>query len=128
MHVLVLVHGYRNPIKNVAAYGKLESELTKRGLIAGELRFGDRFSVARISNGDRILRGGGVGEPFGCVFRDFLKTLNSSAHTVDVQTHSLAAGVALQAMAFEHLGGQGKSGHLSTLQNRPFPMSGIEAQ
>jgi hypothetical protein len=25
------------------------------------------------------------------------------------------------------LGGQGKTGHLSTLQNRPFPVSGIEA-
>ena len=26
------------------------------------------------------------------------------------------------------LGGQGKTGHLSTLQNRPFPVSGIEAE
>jgi len=25
------------------------------------------------------------------------------------------------------LGGQGKTGHLSTLQDRPFPVSGIEA-
>jgi integrase/recombinase XerD len=29
---------------------------------------------------------------------------------------------------FSLLGGQGKTGHLSTLQNRPFPMSGIEAE
>jgi GAF domain-containing protein len=28
----------------------------------------------------------------------------------------------------EGLGGQGKTGHLSTLQNRPFPVSGIEAE
>jgi hypothetical protein len=27
-----------------------------------------------------------------------------------------------------NLGGQGKTGHLSTLQNRPFPVSGIEAE
>jgi hypothetical protein len=26
-----------------------------------------------------------------------------------------------------NLGGQGKTGHWSTLQNRPFPVSGIEA-
>ena len=26
------------------------------------------------------------------------------------------------------LGGQGKTGHLSTLQSRPFPVSGIEAE
>lgn len=31
-----------------------------------------------------------------------MKILNSHAHTVDVQTHSLGARVALQAMAFEH--------------------------
>jgi hypothetical protein len=27
----------------------------------------------------------------------------------------------------QNLGGQGKTGHLSTLQNRPLPVSGIEA-
>jgi hypothetical protein len=35
-------------------------------------------------------------------FRAFLKILNSAAHTVDLQTHSLGARVALQAMSFVH--------------------------
>jgi len=39
---------------------------------------------------------------------------------------ALVIGLVLVAW-WQVLGGQGKTGHLSTLQNRPFPVSGIEA-
>ena len=72
---------YRNPIKNVAAaYGKLEIELTKRGLIGP-------------GNYDLVVGFGPVSDLIGffaavpwanrsaSYFRDFLKILNSGAHT-----------------------------------------------
>jgi esterase/lipase superfamily enzyme len=104
MHVLVLVHGYRNPIKNVAAaYGKLETELTKRGLI-GPGSYD--LALGFLWPGFQTQLGFFAAVPWAnrsaAYFRDFLKILNSGAHTVDVQTHSLGARVALQAMAFEH--------------------------
>ena len=104
MHVLVLVHGYRNPLKNVAAaYGKVESELTKRGLIAAGNY--DR-AVGFLWPGFQTEIGFFAAVPWAnrsaSYFREFLKRLNSAAHTVDVQTHSLGARVALQAMAFTH--------------------------
>jgi esterase/lipase superfamily enzyme len=104
MHVLVLVHGYRNPIKNVAAaYGKLETELTKRGLI-GPGNYD--VAIGFLWPGFQTQLGFFAAVPWAnrsaAYFRDFLKILNSGAHTVDVQTHSLGARVALQAMAFEH--------------------------
>jgi esterase/lipase superfamily enzyme len=104
MHVLVLVHGYRNPIKNVAAaYGKLETELTKRGLI-GEGNYD--LAIGFLWPGFQTQIGFFAAVPWAnrsaSHFRTFVKILNSAAHTVDVQTHSLGARVALQAMAFEH--------------------------
>lgn len=104
MHVLVLVHGYRNPIKNVAAaYGKLETELTKRGLI-GPGNYD--LAIGFLWPGFQTQIGFFAAVPWAnrsaAHFRDFLKILNSGAHTVDIQTHSLGARVALQAMAFEH--------------------------
>jgi len=103
-HALVFVHGYRNPLKNVAAaYKKLETELTGRGLIGpgnydraiGFLWPGFVTQIgffAAVPSANRS----------AAFFRNFLKLLNSNAHTVDVQTHSLGARVALQSMAFEH--------------------------
>lgn len=103
-HVLVLVHGYRNPLKNVAgAYKKLENELTARGLLGPgaydmvlgflwpgfESRIGFFAAVPWANRSATHLR-------------NVLKLLNGHAHTTDVQTHSLGARVALQAMAFEH--------------------------
>jgi len=102
-HVLVLVHGYRNPIEAVAeAYQYVEQELTNRGLIGPghydlalgflwpgfETRVGFFLAIPSANRSAAALR-------------TLLKILNSSAHTVDVQTHSLGARVALQSMAFE---------------------------
>ncbi len=103
-HVLVLVHGYRNPLRNVAsAYKKLETELQNRGLIgAGHYD----LAVGFLWPGFQTVAGFFAAVPWAnrsaAHFRDFMKILNSHAHTVDVQTHSLGARVALQAQSFEH--------------------------
>jgi esterase/lipase superfamily enzyme len=102
-HVLVLVHGFRNPLKNVAAaYKKLENELTTRGLIG----LGNYdLAVGFIWPGFQTALGFFPAVPWAnrsaAYFRTFMKLLNSSAHTVDVETHSLGARVALQALAFD---------------------------
>jgi esterase/lipase superfamily enzyme len=103
-HVLVLVHGYRNPIDAVAgAYQYVEQELTTRGLV-GPGNYD--MTVGFLWPGFETRVGFFLAVPSAnrsaSAFRTLLKLLNSSAHTVDVQTHSLGARVALQAMAFEH--------------------------
>lgn len=102
-HVLVLVHGYRNPLRNVAAaYRKLQIELAARGLL-GTGKYD--LVLGFLWPGFQLRIGFFAAVPWAnraaSFFRTFLKRLNSSAHTVDVQTHSLGARVALQAMAFE---------------------------
>lgn len=103
-HVLVLVHGYRNPLKNVAAaYKRLETELTNRGLV-GPGQYD--IVVGFLWPGFETPLGFFPAVPWAnrsaASFREFMKILNSHAHTVDVQTHSLGARVALQALSFEH--------------------------
>jgi esterase/lipase superfamily enzyme len=103
-HVVVFVHGYRNPIRSVAAaYGKLENELTRRGLIGGG---NYDLALGFLWPGFQTQIGFFAAVPWAnrsaSFFREFLKSLNGSAHTVDVQTHSLGARVSLQAMSFEH--------------------------
>ena len=103
-HVLVLVHGYRNPLKNVArAYNKLEAELVRRGLI-GPANYDLALGFLWPGFATQIGFFGAVpwANRSATHFRAFVKILNGSAHTVDVQTHSLGARVALQSMAFEH--------------------------
>lgn len=103
-HVLVFVHGYRNPIRNVtAAYKKLEMELRNRQLIgAGNYD----LAVGFLWPGFQTQLGFFVAVPWAnrsaSYLRQFLQLLSDNAHTVDVQTHSLGARVALQAHAFEH--------------------------
>lgn len=103
-HVLVLVHGYRNPLKNVAAaYKKLETELRNRSLIgAGNYDMALGFLWPGFATHIGFFAAVPWANRSAAYFRDFLKILNSSAHTVDVQTHSLGARVALQAQCFEH--------------------------
>jgi esterase/lipase superfamily enzyme len=103
-HIVVFVHGFRSPIKNVApAYGKLQTEMERRGLIApGNYD----LAVGFLWPGFATRLGFFAAVPWAnrsaSFFREFVKILNGSAHTVDVQTHSLGARVALQSMAFEH--------------------------
>jgi esterase/lipase superfamily enzyme len=100
-HVLVLVHGFRNPIKNVAdSYDTLLTKLIQAGLRATphyDLVLGYTWPGFRTRLGffpaiPSAARSGGF-------FRQLLERLCRSALTVDVQTHSLGARVALQALS-----------------------------
>lgn len=102
-HIVAFVHGYRNPLRNVASsYRKLETELRRRGLI-GPGNYD--AAIGFLWPGFQTHAGFFAAVPWAnrsaTHFRQFLKLLNGSAHTVDVQTHSLGARVALQAMVFE---------------------------
>jgi esterase/lipase superfamily enzyme len=104
LHLLVLVHGYRNPLTNVArAYKRLETELTGRGHIGpGNYDLAVGFLWPGFATRIGFFAAVPWANRSAALFRQFLTLLNGSAHTVDVQTHSLGARVALQAMAFEH--------------------------
>jgi esterase/lipase superfamily enzyme len=100
-HVLVLVHGYRSPIKNLySSYNRLLQGLTDSGLMAGQnyglvLGYcwpGFKARVSFFLAVPYANRGAGF-------FRTFLDKLGETAKTVDVQTHSLGARVALQALS-----------------------------
>jgi esterase/lipase superfamily enzyme len=103
-HVLVLVHGYRNPIRNVAtAYRKVETELRQRGLIGpGNYDLALGFLWPGFITRAGFFAAVPWANRSAAHFRELMKLLNSSAHTVDIQTHSLGARVALQALTFEH--------------------------
>jgi esterase/lipase superfamily enzyme len=104
LHVVVFVHGYRNPLRNVgAAYRKLETELTSRGLIGpGQYDMAIGFLWPGFETRVGFFPAVPWANRSAAFFREFVKLLNGHAHTVDVQTHSLGARVALQTMAFEH--------------------------
>jgi CheY-like chemotaxis protein len=67
----------------------------------------------------------------------FAAILRGSGHSVETAESGVAALRVLSGEVHDVLvidlklpdilGGQGKTGHSSTLQNRPFPVSGIEA-
>jgi esterase/lipase superfamily enzyme len=103
-HVLVLVHGFRSPLQSVAAaYKKLESELRNRGLIGpGQYDLAIGFLWPGFETALGFFPAVPWANRSASYFREFMKLLNSNAHTVDVQTHSLGARVALQSMSFEH--------------------------
>jgi len=101
-HVLVLVHGYRNPLQNVApAYRLVEQKLKKHGLV-GEGGY-DRV-IGFLWPGFETVFGFVLAVPWANRSAGFLRSLlmrlGSSTSTIDIQTHSLGARVALQALAF----------------------------
>jgi esterase/lipase superfamily enzyme len=101
-HALVLVHGYRNPLKNVApAYRLVEQKLKKHGLIGDG---GYDEVIGFLWPGFETVFGFVLAVPWANraagFLRSLLRQLGASASTVDVQTHSLGARVALQALAF----------------------------
>ena len=102
-HVLVLVHGFRNPFKNVApAYGKLETELAANGMI-GAAGYG--LVLGFLWPGFQTPLGFFPAVPWAnrsaSYLRNLLQSLAGSARTIDVQAHSLGARVTLQAAAFQ---------------------------
>lgn len=102
-HVLVLVHGFRNPFRNVApAYGKVEKVLAANGMISDD---GYGLVLGFLWPGFQTPVGFFAAVPYanrsGGHFRDFLESMAGSARTIDVQAHSLGARVVLQAADFK---------------------------
>lgn len=100
-HVCVLVHGFNNPIENVTkSYWELVKGLdeeglsgpTGYGLIVGFTWPGSRTALGYFGAVPKATRSA----PF---LRDLLNALRGTALSVDVQTHSLGARVALKALA-----------------------------
>jgi esterase/lipase superfamily enzyme len=99
-HVLVLVHGFNNPIENVLkSYWELTKGLADEGLtgvgqyglIVGFTWPGARFGIGYFG-------ALGTANKSGPRLRDFIADLQGVAHSVDLQTHSLGARVALKAL------------------------------
>jgi esterase/lipase superfamily enzyme len=105
-HVLILVHGYRNPLSNVVlSYqrvlkGLIDSKLMRDPSIPGST--GYDLVLGFTWPGFETLVGFVPAVAFANrsagYFRSLLELASRNALTVDVQTHSLGARVALQAL------------------------------
>ena len=106
-HVLVLIHGFRNPLTNVASsYQRVLKGLIDSGLMndpAIGVGPGYDLVLGFTWPGFETPLGFFPAVPFanrsGGFFRSLLELASKNAKTVDVQTHSLGARVALQALA-----------------------------
>jgi esterase/lipase superfamily enzyme len=110
-HVLVLVHGYRNPFKNLAAaYADLARNLSNRNMLdesvdATGSHYGLMVGFAWPGFTTRTL-GFFAARPWANKAADYLQrligTVRRAARSVDIQTHSLGAQVALQAITTDN--------------------------
>jgi len=110
-HVLVLVHGYRSPLKNVvSSYHDLARNLAQRDLLAegpdgSTSQYGLVVGFAWPGFKTRLV-GFFAARPWasrsGGYLRALIQTLRRAARTVDIQTHSLGARVALQAVSTDN--------------------------
>ena len=100
-HVLILVHGFRNPLKNVGSSyqsllkGLIDSKLmgeTGYGLVLGFTWPGFETPVGFFPAIPFANRSAGY-------LRSLLELASHNAKTVDLETHSLGARVGLQALA-----------------------------
>lgn len=100
-HVLLLIHGFRNPLPNVAkAYQGLLKRLIEAGLISDQaygLVLG--FAWPGFATPMGFFPALPAANRSASFFRNLLELASRNARTVDVQTHSLGARVALQALA-----------------------------
>ena len=100
-HVLILVHGFRNPLKNVgAAYQSILKGLIDAGLMGDA---GYDLVLGFTWPGFETPIGFFPAVPFANRSAGYLRSLlelaSKNAKTVDIETHSLGARVALQALA-----------------------------
>ena len=106
-HILILIHGFRNPLTNVASSyqrvlkGLIDSGLMNDPAIGGGP--GYDLVLGFTWPGFETPIGFFPAVPFANrsagYFRSLLELASRNAKTVDVQTHSLGARVALQALA-----------------------------
>ncbi len=106
-HLLILIHGYRNPLANVASSyqrvlkGLIDAKLMHNPAIPGST--GYDLVLGFTWPGFETLAGFIPAIAFANrsagYFRNLLELASRNALTVDVQTHSLGARVALQALA-----------------------------
>jgi hypothetical protein len=99
-HVLILIHGFRNPMRNVVA----SYQRVLKGLIDANLmgEAGYDLVLGFTWPGFETALGFFPAVPFANraagFFRQLLELASRNARTVDVQTHSLGARVALQTL------------------------------
>ena len=103
-HIVVLVHGFKNPFKKdvAPAYRKVEKALADGGLL-GDAGYG--LVLGFLWPGFQTTPGFFPAVPHANRsaghFRTLLKELARTTRTIDVQAHSLGARVVLQAAAFK---------------------------
>lgn len=100
-HALVLVHGYRNPLpKLAAAYAVIDETLVRLGLV-GERRYGIvlGFMWPGFKLASKFKSSVGHANRSAEPLRQLCATISRSAHSLDVQTHSLGARVALTMLS-----------------------------
>jgi esterase/lipase superfamily enzyme len=99
-HVLILIHGFRNPLKAVGeAYQRVLKGLIGAGLMGSpnyDLVIG--FTWPGFNTALGFFPAVTYANRSAGFFRQLLELASSSARTVDVQTHSLGARVALQTL------------------------------
>lgn len=100
-HVLVLIHGYRSPMNNVAAAYKVIADGLSAASLAGEPNYGEIIGFAWPSFRARLSFFAAI--PYASDSSEYLydlgRILSTAAKTIDIQTHSLGARVALQALS-----------------------------
>lgn len=99
-HVCLLVHGYRSPMPNVmSAYWQLVTQMAQEGVTGAQgygLVVGFAWPGKTTSFGYFVARSSA--RRAGPFLLQLVNDLRGVAHTVDVQTHSLGARVALSAL------------------------------
>jgi esterase/lipase superfamily enzyme len=102
-HVLILVHGFRNPLRSVAtAYQRVLKGLIDNDIVgenAYELVLG--FAWPGFATALGFLPAVPFANRSAGFFRSLLELASRNARSVDVQTHSLGARVALQTLGGE---------------------------
>ena len=99
-HVCILVHGFNNSIDQVmASYWEIVAKMNATGVFGPEgygLVIG--FTWPGFSTAPGFFAARLTSKKAGPFLNDLINDLRTVAHTVDVQTHSLGARVALTAL------------------------------
>jgi len=100
-HVAILVHGYNNVISEVmGSYWRIVSEMQQQGLSGsgGTYRVVIGFTWPGTSKRAGYFAALATARKAGPFLGELINTVRGVAHSVDVQTHSLGARVALTAL------------------------------